>query len=177
MAPKPPIPYKINKRNYTLYIARDHTQSGAQVIKFGLTESKPKKRLQAIRGGFAELLRDMGYQFVGSNVVTKFYGYRQDWVMERVWSLNSDRAAQEAEKLSIALALSAPRTIPIGQDYVSNLDLKAAERAVENAIQRVRHSANKEGFKLKTSSIRRSQNTRAEAGRDWEQAPEKPCID
>lgn len=176
MAPKPPFPYKINNRNYTLYIARDHTQSGAQVIKFGLTEEKPKKRLQAIRGGFAELLRDMGYRSVRSNVVTKFYGFREDWVMERVWSFNSDRAAEEAEKLSVALALSYPGTLPIGQDYVSDLNLKAAERAVVNAIRRVRHSARKEGFKLATNSESRSQLSRAEAGRDWGQAPEKPPV-
>jgi len=176
MAPKPPIPYKINKRKYTLYIARDHTQSGAQVIKFGLTETKPKKRLQAIRGGFGELIGKMGYQLTGSNAVTKLYGYREDWVMERVWSFNSDRAAEEAEKLSVALALSYSGTLPIGYDYVSNLSLKAAERAVANAIQRVRHSARKEGLALKTCSKRRRQISRAEGGRNWEQAPEKPSI-
>jgi hypothetical protein len=176
MAPKPPIPYKINKRKYTLYIARDHTQSGAQVIKFGLTETMPKKRLQAIRGGFGELIGEMGFQLTGSNAVTKLYGYREDWVMERVWSFNSDRAAEEAEKLSVALALSYSGTLPIGQDYVSDLDLKAAKRAVANAIQRVRYSAGREGFKLEANSNSRRQSSRAEAGHDWVQAPEKPPI-
>jgi len=133
--------------------------------------------LQAIKGGFRALLRDVEGDSRAEKEINRCFGAYENWVIDRVWRFNSGEAAREAEKLCVALALRNRGTRPLGNDYVSGLKYEEAEKAVNWAINRVRQSTPRGKFKISVKSARRVPKRNVLNGGKLPNAPDKPLFD